>query len=76
MTRIATRPYAFRTSEMLRQQGIHPVLARLYAARGLTDRRELASDLTAMFPPSGLRQINDAAVFLADAIAAQPYILK
>jgi len=71
MTRIATRPYAFRTSEMLRQQGIHPVLARLYAARGLTDSRELSSDLTAMFPPSGLRQINDAAVFLADAIAAR-----
>ncbi len=71
MTRITTRPYAFRTSEMLRQQGIHPVLARLYAARGLTDSRELSSDLTAMFPPSGLRQINDAAVFLADAIAAR-----
>jgi single-stranded-DNA-specific exonuclease len=71
MTRITTRPYAFRTSEMLRQQGIHPVLARLYAARGLTDSRELSSDLTAMFPPSGLRQINDAAVFLADAVAAR-----
>ena len=71
MTRIATRTYPFRTSEMLRQQGVHPVLARLYAARGLTDSRELASDLTAMFPPSGLKQINDAAVFLADAIAAQ-----
>jgi len=69
MTRIATRPYAFRTAEMLRQQGVHPVLARLFAARGLTDSRELSSDLTALFAPSGLKQINDAAVFLADAIA-------
>ena len=34
MTRISTRPCSFRTSEMLRQGGVHPVLARLYAARG------------------------------------------
>src|SRR5439155_18860190 len=27
MTRISTRPYAFRDSEMLRESGIHPVLA-------------------------------------------------
>ena len=39
MTRIATRPCSFRTSEMLRQSGVHPVLARLYASRGLTDAR-------------------------------------
>jgi single-stranded-DNA-specific exonuclease len=70
MTRIATRPYALRTSELLRQQGVHPVLARLYAARGLTDSRELSSDLTALIAPSGLKHIDDAAVFLADAIAA------
>jgi single-stranded-DNA-specific exonuclease len=70
MTRIATRPYALRTSELLRQQGVHPVLARLYAARGLTDSRELSSDLTALIAPSGLKHIDDAAAFLADAIAA------
>ncbi|MDR3480321.1 MAG: single-stranded-DNA-specific exonuclease RecJ [Burkholderiaceae bacterium] len=71
MTRIATRPYALRTSETLRQQGVHPVLARLYAARGLTDSRELSSDLTALIAPAGLKHIDDAAVFLADAIAAR-----
>jgi single-stranded-DNA-specific exonuclease len=71
MTRIATRPYPFRTSELLRQQGIHPVLARLYAARGLADVKELASDLTSLIAPSGLLHIDAAAVFLADAIGAQ-----
>jgi single-stranded-DNA-specific exonuclease len=71
MTRITTRPYPFRTAEMLRQQGIHPVLARLYAARGLVDASELASDLTALVAPSGLLHIDAAAVFLADAIAAR-----
>lgn len=70
MTRIATRPCPFRTSEMLRQGGVHPVLARLYAARGLTDARELSSELAALAPPSGLLHIDAAAVFLADSIGA------
>ena len=70
MTRIATRPYTARNSEMLRQQGVHPVLARLYAARGLTDTSELSCELTALFPPAALHSIEQAAVFLADAIAA------
>ncbi|MGV7206632.1 single-stranded-DNA-specific exonuclease RecJ [Oxalobacteraceae bacterium A2-2] len=70
MTRIATRPCPWREAEMLRQGGIHPVLARLYAARGLADPGELASELGAMIPPSGLLHVDAAAVFLADAIAA------
>lgn len=70
MTRITTRPYSLRASEMLAQQGVHPVLARLYAARGLTDQRELSSELTALLPPPGLLHIDDAASYLADAIAA------
>jgi len=68
MTRIATRPCPLRAAEMLRQSGVHPVLARLYAARGLSDPRELSSELAAMTPPGGLLHIDAAAVFLADAI--------
>ena len=71
MTRITTRSYSFRTAEMLRQQGVHPVLARLYAARGLTDVRELSSELNALITPSGLLHVDAAAAFLADAIAAR-----
>jgi len=55
---------------MLRQGGIHPVLARVYAARGLSDPRELVSELQALVPPGALRQIDAAATYLADAIAA------
>jgi single-stranded-DNA-specific exonuclease len=55
---------------MLRQGGVHPVLARIYAARGLSDPRELSSELAALVPPGALRHIDAAAVFLADAIAA------
>ena len=68
MTRIATRPYPFRDAERLRQSGVHPVLARLYAARGLLEMHELRSDLTGLIAPGGLLHIDRAAVFLADAI--------
>jgi single-stranded-DNA-specific exonuclease len=71
MTRIATRPYSFRNAELLRQKGVHPVLARLYAARGLTDIRDLSSELSTLILPSGLLHIDAAANFLADAIAAK-----
>jgi single-stranded-DNA-specific exonuclease len=70
MTRIATRPYPFRDAERLAQSGIHPVLARLYAARGLLDLKDIRSDLTALVAPAGLLQIDAAATYLADAIAA------
>jgi single-stranded-DNA-specific exonuclease len=70
MTRIATRPYPLRTAEMLRQSGVHPVLARLYAARGLQHAGELDASLTALIAPSGLLHIERAAVYLADAIEA------
>ena len=70
MTRIAVRPCSFRHSELLRQGGVHPVLARLYASRGLVDLRELSSELASLMPPAGLLHIDAAAVFLADAIAA------
>jgi single-stranded-DNA-specific exonuclease len=71
MTRIATRPYSFRHAEMLRQSGVHPVLARLFAARGLVDARELSSEFSSLIAPSGLLHVDAAAVFLADAIDAQ-----
>lgn len=66
---IRARTYSFRESEFLRQQGVHPVMARLYAARGLKSAQELSTELSSLHAPSGLLQINQAAVFLADAIA-------
>ena len=71
MTRLAVRPVPLRHAERLMQDGVHPVLARLYAARGLVDARELSSSLSAMIAPGGLLHIEAAAVFLADAIAAR-----
>src|SRR5689334_25274280 len=70
MTRIAIRPCPPQEAEKLRESGIHPVLARLFAARGLSNPAELSSELAALIAPAGLLHIDAAAVFLADAIAA------
>ncbi|WMW82463.1 single-stranded-DNA-specific exonuclease RecJ [Undibacterium cyanobacteriorum] len=69
MTRISIRPYSFRDSEMLRQNGMHPVLARLFAARGIVSSTELQTDLPALLPPTTLTNSEKAATYLADAIA-------
>jgi single-stranded-DNA-specific exonuclease len=69
-TRISIRPCPGRQAQQLALGGIHPVLARVYAARGLLDPRELASELQALLPPTALMQIDAAASYLADAIAA------
>jgi len=71
MTRISTRTYPFRQSEMLKQSGLHPVLARLFAARGIVAAEELRTELPALIPPTQLLHSEKAAVFLADAIAAK-----
>jgi single-stranded-DNA-specific exonuclease len=54
----------------LEQAGVHPLLARLYAARGVQDAASLDASLAQLLPPSGLKDIEAAASLLADAMAA------
>jgi single-stranded-DNA-specific exonuclease len=54
----------------LEQAGVHPLLARLFAARGVLGKDELDDGLARLLPPSGLKGAQEAAVLLADAIAA------
>jgi single-stranded-DNA-specific exonuclease len=54
----------------LEQAGVHPLLARLYAARGIQDAATLDASLTQLLPPTGLKGIEAATVLLADAMAA------
>jgi single-stranded-DNA-specific exonuclease len=70
MTRLSARPYAIRDAEYLAQQGLHPVLARLLAARGLHDPHDLSTELDALIKPDVLTHVDRAAIFLADAIDA------
>jgi len=70
MTRILPRPTPARAVQALIDAGIHPLLARIYAARGIRRRDELDYGLKALLPPAALRGTAEAAQLLADAIEA------
>ena len=55
----------------LEQAGVHPLLARLYAGRGVRALDELDDGLARLLPPTDLLGAQAAARFLADAIARQ-----
>ena len=67
---ITTRDVPPRSVWTLEQGGVHPLLARLYAARGVTGMDELDEALGKLLPPSSLLGANAAAVLLADAMQA------
>ena len=58
----------------LQQAGIHPLLAQLYAARGVCTADELDETLARLLSPHTLLGAKEAAVLLADAIAANRHI--
>ncbi|THF60821.1 single-stranded-DNA-specific exonuclease RecJ [Pseudothauera rhizosphaerae] len=68
--RIHPRPVPQRALAMLTQAGIHPLLARLYAARGVVAPSDLDYSLGALLPPDALTGTREAAELLADAIEA------
>ncbi|MEG0047476.1 MAG: single-stranded-DNA-specific exonuclease RecJ, partial [Comamonas sp.] len=53
----------------LLKANVHPLLAQLYAARGVCSADELDDAPARLLAPSGLRGIDDAVQLLADAIA-------
>ncbi len=75
MTNLTTRSSPPRVVWQLEQQGLHPLLARLYAARGITDKAELDYELKSLLPPASLTHATDAAQLLADAIEAEAKML-
>lgn len=54
----------------LQQGGVHPLLAQLYAARGVHSLDELDEALGRLLPPSSLHGAQQAAGLLADTMAA------
>ncbi|MDD2808634.1 single-stranded-DNA-specific exonuclease RecJ [Rhodoferax sp.] len=55
----------------LEQAGVHPLLAQLYAARGVQNPQELDDALARLLPPSAMKGTQEAAQLLANAMAAQ-----
>ncbi|PLZ02760.1 single-stranded-DNA-specific exonuclease RecJ [Burkholderia sp. WAC0059] len=68
MTRIVTRACSPADAEVLARHGLHPVLARLYAARGVSRPDEIETALARLIPPASLKGIDAAAALLADAL--------
>ncbi|MFM6985829.1 MAG: single-stranded-DNA-specific exonuclease RecJ, partial [Hydrogenophaga sp.] len=68
--KIITRDVPPRAAWALEQAGLHPLLARLFAARGITAREQLDDALALLIPPAQMLNATTAAKQLADAMAA------
>jgi len=69
--KLVVREIPPRAAWALEQAGVHPLLARLFAARGVCSPDELDDGLARLLPPVGLHGVQEAARLLADAIAGQ-----
>lgn len=71
---LLTRDVPPRSTWALEQAGIHPLLARLYAARGVLSKDELDDSLNLLLPPGAMKGSTEAARLLADAIANDQHL--
>ncbi len=67
---IIARDIPPRAAWQLEQAGVHPLLARLFAARGIRQADELDDQPAKLLPPTALRGAVEAARLLADALDA------
>jgi len=69
MPEIVDRVFSEQHSAALAGAGLHPVLARVYAARGIAAPAQLDLSLRQLLTPADMRNLPEAACLLADAIA-------
>jgi len=72
--KITARDVPARTTWALEQAGVHPLLARLFASRGVRNVDELDDAPSKLLPPSELKGALEAARLLADAIEQNQHI--
>ena len=75
MPEIVTRSIPADATQQLVSAGYRPALARIFAARGITDRAQLEHSLANLLPVSGLKNATTMASLLADAIATGKRLL-
>jgi single-stranded-DNA-specific exonuclease len=75
MASIVTRPCPDGPYAELTNAGLHPVLARILAARGVHSTRQLETGFAGLVPPESLKGLRQAAMLLADAIQAKQRLL-
>ncbi|MDE2365506.1 MAG: single-stranded-DNA-specific exonuclease RecJ [Betaproteobacteria bacterium] len=69
------RNYPSHAFDSLVRHGFHPVLARVYAARGIEEPAQLEAEWPRLIPFSRLRNVSLMAARLAEAIIAQKRLL-
>ncbi|MEK7232116.1 MAG: DHH family phosphoesterase, partial [Pseudomonadota bacterium] len=72
---IITRDATSASIAALTGAGVQPLLARIYAARGVTSPRQLATDFGGLVPLARMHNLERMAMLLADAIAARGRLL-
>ena len=75
MSKILQRPFSLNSAAHLATSGITPVLARIYAARGITHVGQLDTDIKFLLPFTLLKNAETMACMLADAISEKRKIL-
>ena len=68
MSHFSKRLFSERAATWLEQSGLHPLLARLYAARGVESPDELSLELKNLLSPSDLKNCTSTATLLADIL--------
>jgi len=68
MSRFHHRPYSERTAQWLEQSGVNPLLARLFAARGVEKPDDLSLELKNLLSPTELKNCLGTASLLADIL--------
>ena len=75
MPTLIERPVPSGAAEALTRTGVHPVLARVYAARGLEGPGDLDLGLGTLLPHGSLANAESMAAILADAISSRKRLL-
>ncbi|MGA0025342.1 MAG: single-stranded-DNA-specific exonuclease RecJ [Burkholderiales bacterium] len=75
MSRVVARPVDAEAVTRLMSGGLPPLLARIYAARGIGSCDQLTPELSRLIPPQRLRNVGTMAGLLADAITERRKLL-
>jgi single-stranded-DNA-specific exonuclease len=73
--KLSNRPANREAAQTLEAAGIHPLLSRLWAARGVRQASETLLKWSALIPPAELSHSENAAKVLADAIQQRKRLL-
>jgi single-stranded-DNA-specific exonuclease len=75
MTEITPRTFSVHAMQHLLDSGYSPALAKIFAARGITDSTQLDTSLAGLLPFDSLKNAREMACLLADAIAARKKLM-